>query len=110
MDGERGGRMAANVLEISAVVELLDLFDFSKDLIELASLALLLARSRFLPMVFFGFDFEAVISARALDSCFDMLMSSSRPAGTETETPSDLFPILLLVLDFINCLFAGYYH
>lgn len=106
MDGERGGRMAANVLEISAVVELMDLFDFSKDFIELASLALLFARSRFLPMVFFGFDFEAVTSASALVGCFDMFMSSSRPAETETETPSDRFP--LLVLDFINSLFAGY--
>lgn len=101
MDGERGGRMAANVLllllftVVSAgvrVVEPLDswLFiddlDFSDMSLELlASLALVLARFRLL-LVFFGFDFEGVLLDDDDDDVFMLTLSSAASSSHPTET------------------------
>lgn len=98
MDGERGGRMAANVLLLlllllftvvsAGVVEPLDswLFiddlDFSDMSLELlASLALVLARFRLL-LVFFGFDFEGVL----LDDDDDVFMLTSAAAAASSSS------------------------
>ena len=95
MDGERGGRMAANVLLLlftvsGGVVEPLDswLFiddlDFSDMSLELlASLALVLARFRLL-LVFFGFDFEGVL----LDDDDDVFMLTSAAAAAAAASSS----------------------
>ena len=98
MDGERGGRMAANVLLLllftvsGGVVEPLDswLFiddlDFSDMSLELlASLALVLARFRLL-LVFFGFDFEAVLLLDDDDDVFMLTLSAAASSSHPTET------------------------
>jgi len=109
MDGERGGWMAANVLDVflSARVEeelsdslLVDDIGLSAMSELVASLALLLARFLLL-LFFFDFDIEAVQSAPDDDDDDFFMSSSSRPA----ESSRDLFPLPLFETLVLLCCF-----
>jgi hypothetical protein len=98
MDGERGGWMAANVLDVflSARVEeelsdslLVDDIGLSTMSKLVASLALLLVRFRLL-LFFFDFDIGAVQSASD-----DVLFMSSSSRPRPAESSNDLFPLFL---------------
>jgi len=114
MDGERGGWMAANELDMmlllslsAGVGELSDSLSLLLDEIGLsemselvASLALLLARFLLL-LFFFDFDIEAVQSAPDDDDDDFFMSSSSRPA----ESSRDLFPLPLFETLVLLCCF-----
>ncbi len=107
MDGERGGWMAANVLDVflSARVEeelsdslLVDDIGLSAMSELVASLALLLVRFRLL-LFFFDFDIGAVQSASD-----DVLFMSSSSRPRPAESSRDLFPLPLFeTLVFLRC-------
>ena len=115
MDGERGGWMAANVLDVflSARVEeeLVDDIGLSAMSELVASLALLLVRFRLL-LFFFDFDIGAVQSASASDigavqsasASDDVLFMSSSSRPRPAESSRDLFPLPLFeTLLFLRC-------